>query len=254
MNYKNQISKYNVDKNIDNEIINYIQKKKNNYIMKNAFLLALMFITITTTIVNADSIKEFIRNLGSKTIESNNQVVTLNDIQITNTGLDNLVIDSKDIHKSVNNVTLKDIRNISKVNVLGFSEGSYSYSYGDLNSESKVGAMYINFEVPIDCEEKCRILQGHHDKFIIGSAVIYTKNYEGDLRDIDVHNYGETTTLQEIANIKTPVIIISTHPNNNPKEDLVIDISFNYENVSYSICAYNIEQEELLQYINDHLK
>ena len=254
MKYKNQISKYNVDKNIDNEIINYIKKKNNNYIMKNAFLLVLMLITITTTIVKADSIKEFIKNLGSKTIESNNQVVTLNDIQITNTGLDNLVIDSKDIHKSVNNVTLKDIRNISKVNVLGFSEGSYSYSYGDLNSESKVGAMYINFEVPIDCEENCRILQGHHDKFIFGSAVIYTKNYEGDLNDTDVHNYGKTTILQEIANIKIPVIIISTHPNNDSKEDLVIDISFNYENVSYSISAYNIEQEELLQYINNHLK
>ncbi len=254
MNYKNQISKYNVDKNIDDEILNTIQRKKNNSKLKNAFLLILMIITITTTVVNADTIKDFIKNLGSKTIESNGQEVTLSEIKITNTGLDDLVIDSKDIHKHVSNVTIEDVRNISKVNVLGFSEGRYSYSYGEPNSESKVGAMYINFEIPIACQEECKVIQGRHDKVIYGSAVIYTKNYEEDLSDTDVHNYGKTTILQEIANIKTPVIIISSYPNNDPNEGLVIDISFNYENVSYDITGYNIEQEELLQYINDNLQ
>ncbi len=254
MKYKNQISKYNVDKKIDNEILDTIHKKNSNYKLKYFFVLAVLFISITTTIVNADSIKDFIKNLGSKTIESNDQEVTLSEIKITNTVLDNLIIDPKDIYEEINNITLEDIRKISKVNILGFIEGNYSYSYGDLNSESKVGAMHISFEVPIDCQEECKVIQGRHDKVIYGSAVIYTKNYEGDLSDTDVHNYGKTTVLQEIANIKTPVIIISSHLNNDPKEDLVIEISFNYKNVSYHITGYNIEQEELLQYINDNLK
>ena len=238
MKYKKEMDSFVVNKKIDNKIYEKVSRIR-LYNLKYAFY-GLVFLLSIITIVHAKDIRNFIRNIGKNEVVVENQKFELEEMHTQYTNIDN----TKDnLVKKIPSIT--ELKKHLGIDILDV-EGEYSLLY-ETNKEGLVTELSFQTESCLE-KKKCNILK-HNDKLIVVSGNVYTSNYEDDL-DIDYYVNWNGEKIDHIGNIKTKIVLIESKMDDSN----VIELHFNYHNVSYNITAYNIGKNELLSFLETELK
>lgn len=238
MKYKNEMNKFIVDKKIDNKIYEKVSKKR-LYNLKYAFYGLVFFLSIIT-IVHAKDIRNFIRNIGKNEVVVENQKFELEEMHTQYTNIDNI---KDNLVKKISSTT--ELKKYLGIDILDI-EGEYSLLY-ETNKDGLVTELSFQTERCLE-NEKCNVLK-KNDKLILVSGNVYTSNYE-DVLDVDYYVNWNGEKIDHLGNIKTKIVLIESKMDDGN----VIELHFNYHNVSYNITAYNMSKNELLSFLETELK
>ena len=238
MKYKKEMDSFIVNKKIDNKIYEKVFKKR-LYNLKYAFYGLVLLLSIIT-IAHAKDIRNFIRNIGKDEVVVEKQKFELEEMHSQYTNVDN----TKDnLVKKISSIA--ELKKHLGIDILDI-EGEYSLLY-ETNKEGLTTELSFQTERCLE-KEQCNILK-QNDKLIVFSGIVYTSNYEDDL-DIDYYVNWNGEKIDHIGNIKTKIVLIESKMDDSN----VIELHFNYHNVSYNITAYNIGKNELLSFLETELK
>lgn len=238
MKYKKEMDSFIVNKKIDNKIYERVSRKR-LYSLKYAFY-GLVFLLSIITIAHAKDIRNFIRNIGKNEVVVENQKFDLEEMHTQYTNIDNI---KDNLVKKISSTT--ELKKYLGIDILDI-EGEYSLLY-DTNKDGLVTELSFQTERCLE-KEKCNILK-QNDKLIVVSGNVYTSNYEDNL-DIDYYVNWDSEKIDHIGNIKTKIVLIESMMDDSN----VIELHFNYHNVSYNITAYNMSKNELLSFLETELE